>query len=106
MAEFAGDFLTFCGDDRGASGEKTACACELNGVDTGGVAAAGVLPCCEAACFMAVGVAIACIFGVFERGREGYQMYSRVVVGGVVVQWRQLESPKSSLSQGPKARYM
>lgn len=40
-------------------GEKAACAWFENGVDTGGVAAAnweGVRPCCEAPCFIGVGV--------------------------------------------------
>ena len=44
-------------------GEKAACAGFENGVDTGGVAAAasceGVRPCCEAPCFIGVGVDMA-----------------------------------------------
>jgi len=58
VAVVAGDFLNCCGDDRGPGGEKASCVWE-NGVETGGVGAVscdGVLPCCEAACF--IGVAI------------------------------------------------
>ena len=55
--------MTCCGDDLGPWGEKAACAAE-KGVDTGGVPTApccdceGVLPCCDSACFIGVGVAI------------------------------------------------
>ena len=69
VAELAGDFLTFCGDDRGPWGEKAVCWCWENGVDTGGVAAAGVRPCCDGASFIAVGVAI--VRGSIEQGIVG-----------------------------------
>lgn len=62
IPDVAGDFLNCWGDERGPRGEKTAWAGFEKGVDTGGVAAAnceGVRPCCEATCFMAVGVAMA-----------------------------------------------
>lgn len=61
MSVEAGDFLNCCGDERGPRGENTAWAGLEKGVDTGGVATAsceGVRPCCEATCFMAVGVAM------------------------------------------------
>lgn len=66
VAVVAGDLLTCCGDERGPWGEKAACAAE-NGVETGGVAAApccdcaGVLPCCDSACFIGVGVAMVAV---------------------------------------------
>lgn len=48
-----------CGDDCWPCGENTVCWCWDNGVETGGVAAAGVRPCCDGAGFIAVGTAIA-----------------------------------------------
>lgn len=51
-------------------GEKAVCAGFENGVETGGVAAAsceGVRPCCEAPCFIGVGVDIEAVRGPLAR---------------------------------------
>lgn len=86
---FAGDLLKCDGDDLGPCGEKAAlcgpCVME-KGVDTGGVPTApyccadapGVLPCCEGACFMGVGVAMA-RFSDAQRCAHGQECGGRVV---------------------------